>query len=60
MEVLPFASARTNFANTSSSVSGTDRFHFCKYFRTLSPKNFSEIDEEIKANVDYVVQYRQE
>jgi L-threonylcarbamoyladenylate synthase len=34
--------------STSANISGA-----------LSPKNFSEISEEIRTNVDYIVQYRQ-
>jgi len=40
---------RKPIVSTSANLSGQ-----------LSPKNFSEIDEEIKRNVDYVVQYRQD
>ena len=39
---------RTPIVSTSANISGT-----------VFPRNFSEISEEIKTNVDYVVQYRQ-
>jgi len=40
---------RKPIVSTSANISGE-----------LSPKNFSEIDEELKNHVDYVVQYRQD
>ena len=40
---------RKPIVSTSANISGE-----------LSPKNFSEIDVEIKCNVDYVVKYRQD